>query len=127
MILLDADVLIAFFRDREEEHSKAVELVQGSEERGVITTIILSEIITVIKSRDGGKKSMETWEKIIESDIAVVEIKEGIEQIMYFVEKYDGLSFGDASNIIIMKKFNIEKIISFDSDFDLIPGIERIH
>ncbi len=42
--------------------------------------------------------------------------------------KYDGsISLADASSIEIMKKYGIEKIISFDSDFDKVDDISRIH
>ena len=42
--------------------------------------------------------------------------------------KYDGtLSVSDAVSVFIMKKKEIERIISFDSDFDKVQGIMRIH
>lgn len=42
--------------------------------------------------------------------------------------KYDGsLSFFDSMYIYLMKKEKIKEIVSFDSDFDKVKGIRRIH
>ncbi len=42
--------------------------------------------------------------------------------------KYDGtISLTDSSSIEIMKKYHVKKIISFDSDFDKVQEIVRIH
>jgi predicted nucleic acid-binding protein len=47
---------------------------------------------------------------------------------MYEFLKYDGnLSVSDAVSVFIMNKKKIERIISFDSDFDKVPGIVRIN
>jgi len=42
--------------------------------------------------------------------------------------KYDGtLSFADSVSVQIMKELKIEKIVSFDSDFDKVKEIIRIY
>jgi predicted nucleic acid-binding protein len=42
--------------------------------------------------------------------------------------KYDGtLSLADASSIVIMNNMKISEIVSFDSDFDKVDNINRIH
>jgi hypothetical protein len=41
---------------------------------------------------------------------------------------YDGtLSVSDAVSVFIMERENIDRILSFDSDFDKVEGIVRIH
>jgi len=42
--------------------------------------------------------------------------------------RYDGtLSVSDAVSVFIMEKKNINRILSFDSDFDKVEGVVRIH
>lgn len=127
MIILDADVLIAFFRQEDQNHGRAVALLAAIGESAIMSVVTLSEVLTFIKSRDGGKKTRLVWEKIHESDIDILEISEVMEHIIGFVEKYDGMSFGDASSIALAKHLKIEKVASFDSHFDLVQGIYRIH
>ena len=127
MIVLDTDVLIAFFRKEDQNYQRAVELIKSIDEEAVITIITLSEFLTFIKKRDGGLKAKEKWENLKDADIKVLDINEFIEDIIYLIEKYQGLSFGDASSIVIMKRFSIGRIYSFDSDFDLVQGIQRIY
>lgn len=45
------------------------------------------------------------------------------------VEKYldQQFSYTDAITVATMRRAHIKKIFSFDSDFDLIRGIERVH
>jgi len=53
--------------------------------------------------------------------------EEIMEKAMDTFLKYDGsISLADASSIEIMKKYGINKIISFDSDFDKANEIDRI-
>ncbi len=51
-----------------------------------------------------------------------------MEKAMDTFLKYDGsISLADASSIEVMKKHRVKKIISFDSDFDKIQEIDRMH
>ena len=43
------------------------------------------------------------------------------------VEKPSQFSARDAIHIAIMQRHSIQRILSFDADFDQWPGIERIH
>ena len=41
---------------------------------------------------------------------------------------YDGtISLADATSVEIMQQFGIDRIVSFDSDFDKVNWIKRIH
>lgn len=127
MFLLDASILISYFRENDENHKRAVELMQQLNDSCLITTLILSETITFIKKRDGSAKAKKIWKIISVSDIGIVDVKDYIEKIMYYVEKYQKLSFADAGNAAVMIEMGIVKIVSFDSDFDFVEGIERIY
>jgi predicted nucleic acid-binding protein len=50
-----------------------------------------------------------------------------LEQALGILKKFDKLSFCDALNLVIMERRKIKKILSFDSDFDRFPGIERVY
>jgi uncharacterized protein len=43
------------------------------------------------------------------------------------VENRGGMSARDAVHIAVMERHGIRSILSFDSDFDRWPGLERIH
>ncbi len=51
-----------------------------------------------------------------------------LENAMETFLMYDGtISLADATSVEIMQQFGIDRIISFDSDFDKVNGIKRIH
>ena len=65
--------------------------------------------------------------QLLESDVQVVcLLQEDLMPALEIVKKYGHLDFGDASSIVAMRKTGIKRIASFDSDFDRIPGIERV-
>lgn len=42
----------------------------------------------------------------------------------YYVDR--NMSFGDASHVALMEQLGITEIVSFDKDFDRVPGITRV-
>ena len=58
----------------------------------------------------------------------VFEDSSSYDEAMDIFIKYDStISFFDAMYVAISKKEGINEIVSFDSDFDKIDGIVRIH
>ncbi|MBI3535650.1 MAG: PIN domain-containing protein, partial [Deltaproteobacteria bacterium] len=61
MRILDSSVLVAFYRENEQNHMKAVDLIQSSEDF-VVPDHVLAEVATVLKMREGfmvAKKALE--------------------------------------------------------------------
>ncbi len=54
--------------------------------------------------------------------------KTNFEPILTTITTYNGaLGFTDALIVEFMKETNLPQLLSFDSDFDSVSGIERIH
>ncbi|MBI5051408.1 PIN domain-containing protein [Candidatus Micrarchaeota archaeon] len=125
-ILADTSFLIAAVRVQDSMHKRAVELY-NNEMKLIIPVFVLQEFVTFLENRDGRDVAYAEGAKILDSEASVVLIqKEDMIPILAILKKYTGLSFCDASNIFMMKELKIEKILSFDPDFDQITGIERI-
>jgi predicted nucleic acid-binding protein len=43
------------------------------------------------------------------------------------VDAVDGISARDALHVAIMRRNGVHRILSFDRDFDAVPGIERVN
>lgn len=114
--------------ESDENHKRALEIATSTIEKGVTSKFVLFELFTFIKKWESKEKVGGVWERLSKSDIKLVDIDfQELDDCIGILVKYDELSFCDASNIIIMKKYGLANIISFDSDFDLVPGIERIY
>ncbi len=129
MIFIDSSFLIALANDNDQWHQRAVKILKKViKHQNIISTIHISETITLIGSISGGKVADEIYQyikdnyKIIDATIDLLDNS----REKYLT--YDGtISLADSLAIEIMEKQGIIEIASFDSDFDKIKGIVRIH
>jgi len=128
MIFADSSFFIATLREKDRWHKDAVRLTGKIKEHLLISELIMSESITMVGSFDGGKAGKILYE-YFQDNCRIEFINEDMmEKSMDTFLKYDGsISLADASSIEVMKKHGVKKIISFDSDFDKIQEIDRIH
>ena len=129
MIFIDASFFIAALNKKDQWHEKAGEILPiiKTEEK-VTSGLILSESVTLVGSLFGGKTGLILFEYILDNHDVRYADKELSFNAMETFLKYDGtLSFADSVSVEIMKVLEIKRIVSFDSDFDKVDGIVRIH
>jgi predicted nucleic acid-binding protein len=129
LIFIDASFLIAAINKNDQWHGKAGELLPIIiNEEKITSGLILSESVTLVGSLFGGKTGLKLFDYIIDNHEVRYADKELSFNAMETFLKYDGtLSFADSVSVEIMKDLQIERIVSFDSDFDKVDGIVRIH
>ncbi|MFH0971210.1 MAG: PIN domain-containing protein [Candidatus Micrarchaeota archaeon] len=129
MLFLDSSFLISYFSPEDGNHGRAVSIWEALKGKSVISDHVLSEVVTLIWKRYNTKRAFEAGQILFRSrEIDIVfsnlsQAKEAVEKM----KKYGNLSFCDSLSISIMREQGIEGIVSFDSDFDRIGGIQRIH
>jgi len=130
MIFLDADFLISFFIDSEDNHEKATQIYEkiGNEELVISNSIIL-EVMTVsnIKIKVSKEKLKEIYISLNSGLFDIIEdIKiydDALErQINYHPQR---LPFFDCLYLELMEQLKITKIATFDKHFNN-KGIEVI-
>lgn len=127
MIFIDASFIIAIASKNDRWHKKAIQILPGiKKEERITSEFIVSEVITLVGGLYGGKAGVNIYNYIKDNHIIYKNDKLMDETLPNYL-KYDGtLSIADSTTITIMKKLNIEKIVSFDSDFDKTEFV-RIH
>jgi len=127
MIFIDASFIIATASKIDQWHERAMELLpEVKKEERVISELIISEIITLVGTLHGGKAAVNVY-NYIKDNHTIYKDKKLLDETIPNYLKYDGkLSLADSTAITIMKEMGIEKIASFDSDFDKV-GIVRLH
>ncbi len=96
----------------------------------VISDLVLSESVTGVGARLGQKAGMDVFENLVhEPSVKTVYLnKRLMERSLQTYMKYGAkLSFADSVSVRIMYDMAIKKIVSFDSDFDAVDGIQRVH
>lgn len=128
MILVDSSFFIALADRKDQWHEQATALLPSvAGETLMISDLILSESITIIGRRSGGKAGERLYHYFLDNcEIMFTDepvLKRGMEVFL----RYDGtLSVSDAVSVAVMEKKKISRIVSFDSDFDKVDGIGRI-
>jgi predicted nucleic acid-binding protein len=94
----------------------------------VITDLIAAESITIVGERGGGKAAQTLYEYFVDECEVVFLDEEMLNETMALHLRYDGtLSVADCASVAVMSREAIQEIVSFDSDFDKVRGIRRVH
>ncbi|MFA5247050.1 MAG: type II toxin-antitoxin system VapC family toxin [Candidatus Micrarchaeia archaeon] len=127
MKIADSSFLIALFDRYDQYHSQAKEL-QKIHPNIAITSVILWETVEYFIRKEGNNSGTDAGKRIFDSKIPVLETDLTVyKNSLDVMEKYNQLSYCDAISVTVLASFKEKQIISFDSDFDLVPGIERIY
>ena len=128
MIFVDSSYFIALSDKRDQWHKKALKIQSKLKESIIVSSLIVSESVSIIGDRKGGKVGMQLYYYFIDNcEIEYVDemlLRRGMDTFL----KYDGtLSISDVISVTILEDRKLKRIISFDSDFDKVKGIKRIH
>ena len=129
MIFVDSSYYIAIADTKDQWHKKSLELSEYIEiNTSVVSSFIISEVVTEIGRRSGGKVAYNLYNYFTDNCKIIYIDRDLLSESMEIVLKYDGtLSLADAASVTIMDNMKIGEIISFDSDFDKVDFINRIH
>lgn len=127
MILADSSYFIAIADKKDQWHKRAKELSKNVDDELVVTDLIISESVTAVGARGGGKAGRAVYEYISDNCEVAFVTMDVLEKAMEIFLKYDGtLSVADAVSVYVMDSRNIKSILSFDSDFDKVKNITRL-
>ena len=129
MILVDSSFFIALVDRKDQWHTAAKSLVPILvSETILISDLIVAESVTIIGRRSGGKAGEQLYHYFMDNCDLVAADEKILKGGMQVFLRFDGtLSVSDSVSVFIMKKRNIDRICSFDSDFDKVEGIVRVH
>ncbi len=125
-MIADSSYFVALADSKDGWHKQALGLKVPREL--VVTDLIVAESVTIVGERGGGKAGRTLYEYFVdECDVVFVD-KDLLDEAMVLHLQYDGtLSVADCASVALMSRKGIGEIVSFDSDFDKVRGIRRIH
>lgn len=128
-VLIDTGIFIAFHNIKDENHQRATELIReiidGKHGIAFTTDYIFDEAITTALMRTGNHNiAIKLGENILGVKVKFVSMiqidntsfSSGWELFNKYINKK--LSFTDCVSIAVIKNYGLDKIVSFDSDFD---------
>lgn len=128
MILVDSNLFIALTNQYDQWHEQSIKILSDIEnEKKIIADVVILESINLVGSLLGGEIVKQLYDNI-KDNYSIYATNELYDEAMISYLHYDGfLSLTDVLLLKIMEDLQIDRIVSFDSDFDKIKGIKRIH
>ena len=132
MIFIDTNAFVAFFRNEDAHHEKAVKIFEkissGILGNAVISDYVFDETVTVVLSRTNNKDKAVGLGKYMMQSAKMLKVHKHVFNLAWklFKENKVGLSFTDCTNIALMKLFNINHIATFDEAFKKVGGINVV-
>lgn len=129
LIFVDTSFIVAFVNKKDQWHPKTHTIADEIEsEEKIISNLVISETLTLLGKRFGGKIIKPVYNNMKDNYIIFDETRKLYDNSVNTQLKYDGtISLADSVSVEIMKELKINKIVSFDSDFDKVDKINRIY
>lgn len=122
-ILIDADVFVAINCQQDSNHKRATTLNRNLPLKEIFLIVsdpAFGEAITVISQKAGISKAVEFAEKLLESEIEIIEVDSILRRHaldIFKKQKSKNSRFTDCINMAIMKNEEIDTIFSFDEQY----------
>ena len=130
MILIDSNVpmyIVGASHPNKVEAQRLLEKAIMDRRRLVTDAEVLQEILhryTSINRRDTIQPAFDTLLALV--DVVLAVDQETVVEAKQIILGYPQLSARDAVHLAVMRRHGIDRILSFDTGFDGLPGITRI-
>lgn len=128
MIFLDTSYILDLLLKKDKYHIVSKNLMNyWAHEKKVINITVLQEVLNSLNIINYPKDISSLIDSILSMDkIGYLTEKDYMESIELYKYYNKSINFSDCTILVTMQKYNITNIVSFDSDFDKINGINRI-
>lgn len=126
MIFLDSSYLIALMLKQARNYKKASDLKTTIfNERIIINNTVLSEVLNSF-NKYNSLNLEHNVNNMFKFDIDYLTEDDYKKALTYYRYYNTAINFSDCTILVTMNKYNTDKIVSFDSDFNKIKGIINI-
>ena len=128
MYFIDSSFLISLLTKNEKNNEHSCEISENITEYRVINNIVLSETLNGIRKYEKRVNLKKIYSLINEvTEIKYIK-KSDYEEAVNIYSYYNGsINYSDCLILKTMQDNHINKILSYDDDFDNIGGLQRIY
>jgi predicted nucleic acid-binding protein len=119
-VLVDSDAFVGWLYPNDAHFQQVSARFEALEQQGkdlVTTSLVVAETATVLSYRQGQPLARDFLQKIADSRLPVIHITEELQREtlkLFQAQKARGTSMVDCSNVVVMSRFNVPTILSFD-------------
>jgi predicted nucleic acid-binding protein len=129
-VLIDSDAFVGWFLVSDAHHQEAKQIFHQLEKENiqpVITSLVCLETATVLSYRSGQSLARSFLDHVHEAEMPIIHIDEHLQQksIALFAEQQvRGTSVIDCANVVVIRRFTIPQIFSFDKVYSTTFGVK---
>lgn len=128
MIFIDSSFLISLLTKKEKRNKNSVELSKNINEHRIINNLVLSETLNGIRRYERRVNLKEIYEIINQvMEIDYLKKEDYIESVDIYHYYNGAINYSDCVILKNIQDRHINKILSYDDDFDKINGLKRIY
>lgn len=128
--VVDTSVLVGFADSDDQHHETAAAIVRGIDTQslptGVVIEPVLIETFNWIHRRQYHEVAVELLHRLEASAGFELAATTTLSAAGKLFERFDGLSFGDASILAYMQREGLSYCYLFDEDFDAVGSVVRL-
>ena len=130
MIFIDSNVpmyLVGADHPHKADARRRLEGQIAARERLVTSAEVMQEIVhryVHIRRRDAIQPAFDALLGVVDEVYAVE--RDDVERAKKVLDGLPGLGARDALHVAVMRRREVDRILSFDTGFDVVPGVERI-
>jgi uncharacterized protein len=130
MIFIDSNIpmyLVGAAHAHKVDAQRLLERSIAAGERLVTSAEVLQEILhryVAVDRRDAIQPALDAVLGVVDEVFPIERVD--VEQAKRVLDGTPGLSARDALHVAVMRRREVSRIMSFDSGFDAVPGIERL-
>lgn len=129
MIFVDTNFIISLINTKEKKHKSASRLLPYlEEETTIINSTVLVEVLNRLKKREYSQIRDNVIDLLYSMDYIHFLSPEDYNISLDYCKNYDfAVNYSDCTILKTIIDYNVDTIVSFDTDFDKINGIKRIY
>jgi uncharacterized protein len=127
-VFIDTSFIVGLADQRDQWHADARRVARRLPKHPRLTDFVVSESLTIIGKRSGGKKARILYDYFVDDCEIVFVDREILGSAAVQHTRFDGsLSLADCATVASMERESDREVASFDSDFDRVEGVIRLH
>ena len=127
-MFIDTSYIVGLTDRKDQWHEDARRVARHVVKHPKLTNLVVVEAVTVVGNRSGGTAARTLYDYFVdECDVIFVD-RTLLNSAVVQHTKFDGtLSMADCATVAAMTRDSDADVVSFDSDFDKVVGLNRMH
>jgi uncharacterized protein len=127
-VFVDTSYLVGLADRKDQWHEDARRIAKRVPKHPRLTNLVVVEAVTIVGNRSGGKPARTLYDYFVDECDVIFVNRALLDSAIVQHTRFDGaLSLADCATVAAMTAASETDLVSFDSDFDKVAGVNRLY